>query len=442
MKTRQKIGQFIEKEIGLEPGTRLIAGVSGGVDSVVMLHVLSTLGYACVVAHCNFHLRGEESNRDEDFVRALAKKYQLPFLKIDFDTREYARQQKISIEMAARDLRYAWFEKIRAEQNAAAIAVAHHADDSVETFLMNLMRGSGLRGLKGIEPKNGNIIRPLLYCTRNKVETYARENGLKSVFDSTNADTDFLRNKIRLELLPLLAEFNPSIRQTLAETIGRLQGTWKVFENNIEKIAQEITFIRNGNLYIDIKKLQCQPDVPTVLFELLQPYRFHTDVVNQIVENLEDTSGTQFQADGYLLIKDREYLILSEEKEPESFETEISTEITEINTPIHLIFNKKEKKEDFIVSKTAEKAHVDFDKLRFPLKLRAWRAGDVFYPFGMTQSKKVSDFLIDEKVNVLEKQQIRVLVSGNDIVWIVGMRVDNRFRVTDDTENVLEMVIK
>ena len=441
MKIRQKIGQFIQKKINVSSGARLILGVSGGVDSVVMLHVLSSLDYKCVVAHCNFHLRSEESNRDEAFVKALAESFRLPFLKTDFDTREYARQQKISIEMAARDLRYAWFEKIRKEQNAEAIAVAHHADDSVETFLMNLMRGSGLRGLKGIEPINGNVIRPLLCCTRGEIETYARVNKLKSVFDSTNSNTDFLRNKIRLELLPMLAEFNPSIRQTLTETIGRMQGAWKVFENNIEKITRENTFRQNGYLYIDIQKLQRQPDVNTVLFELLQPYHFHTDVVNQIVENLQDTSGARFQSDGYVLIKDREYLILSEEKRRNDFETEISEGNIEIKTPIHLFFNKKEKKDDFNISKTKEAVHVDFDKLRFPLTLRVWRAGDIFYPFGMTRSKKVSDFLIDEKVNVLEKQHTYVLLSGNDIVWVVGMRVDNRFRVTNETKNVFEIII-
>lgn len=438
METLQKIQQFIEKEIKISASSKLIVGVSGGADSVVMLHILRKFGYSCVVAHCNFHLRGEESNRDEKFVENICEENQLPFFKIDFDTTEFAKQNKISIEMAARDLRYAWFEKIRSEQHADFIAVAHHADDSIETFLMNLVRGSGLRGLKGIEGRNGKVIRPLLCCNRTEIEKFAEQHTLDFITDSTNLNTDFLRNKIRLELLPLLADFNPSIKQTFTETIERLSGTWKIFDNYIDKIKNEITFEKNDNLYIEISKLQQQTDVNTVLFEILQPYHFNTDVVKQIAGNLNSTSGLKFISENYLLVKDRDFLILSK-KNLTDIEFEISNNDTEIFNPIHLLFYKIARSNEVEISKKTDKIHIDFDLLHFPLTLRKWEKGDFFYPFGMNNKKKVSDFFIDEKVNLIDKQNAWLLLSDDKIVWIVGMRVDNRFRITEKTENILEI---
>lgn len=437
---RQKISEFIEKEIKLAPQTKLIVGVSGGVDSVAMLHILSELGFECVVAHCNFHLRDEESNRDEKLVENWAEKLHLTFEKIDFDTKTYAKEHKLSIEMAARELRYEWFEKIRQKYQTEYVAVAHHADDAVETLLINLIRGTGLRGLKGIDIVNEKIIRPMLCCSRNEIEKYANDNRLEYVIDSTNTDTDFVRNKIRLEILPKLAEINPSIKQTLNETTKRLQGTWNVFEQSIEKIKSEITYAKDDKLYIDIEKLKSQADIQTVLFEILQPYQFHSDIISQIADNLDGTSGVMFHSHTSILIKDRKYLILSDKKLIENNEFEIFEETSEIDNPFLLKFNKFEKKTDFVVSKLSNKVHMDYEKIKFPLLLRKWQVGDSFHPFGMKNSKKVSDFLIDKKVNVLDKQNVWVLISDKKIIWIVGMRTDNRFKITEKTTKILEIL--
>lgn len=436
---RQKISQFIEKELKLASNTKLVLGVSGGVDSVVMTHILNDLGYHCIIAHCNFHLRGEESNRDENVVFNFGNELNLKVEKIDFDTKTYAKQNKLSIEMAARELRYRWFEEIRQKHQAQYVAVAHHSDDSVETLLMNLIRGTGLRGLKGIEAVNDKIIRPMLCCTRSEIEQYASNNQLKYIFDSSNAETDFVRNKIRLEVVPKLAEINPAIKQTLAETTERLLGTWKVFEQAIEKIKQEITYAKDNKLYIDIEKLQQQPDIQTVLFEILQPYQFHSDTIIQLTESLNSTSGLQFHSVEYVVIKDRKFLILSDRKSAENIEIQISEETTEIEKPLSLQIKTFEKQSTFSVSKLPHLIQLDLDKIKFPLTLRKWRTGDFFYPFGMNNSKKVSDFLIDEKVNILDKQDIWVLTSEEKIAWIVGMRTDNRFKINTDTQKILEI---
>lgn len=436
---RQKISQFIEKELKLASNAKLVLGVSGGVDSVVMTHILNDLGYHCIIAHCNFHLRGEESNRDENVVFNFGNELNLKVEKIDFDTKTYAKQNKLSIEMAARELRYRWFEEIRQKHKAQYIAVAHHSDDSVETLLMNLIRGTGLRGLKGIEAVNDKIIRPMLCCTRSEIEQYASNNQLKYIFDSSNAETDFVRNKIRLEIVPKLAEINPAIKQTLAETTERLLGTWKVFEQAIEKIKQEITYAKDNKLYIDIEKLQQQPDIQTVLFEILQPYQFHSDTIIQLTESLNSTSGLQFHSVEYVIIKDRKFLILSDRKSAENIEIQISEETTEIEKPLSLQIKTFEKQSTFSVSKLPHLIQLDLDKIKFPLTLRKWKTGDFFYPFGMNNSKKVSDFLIDEKVNILDKQDIWVLTSEEKIAWIVGMRTDNRFKINTDTQKILEI---
>lgn len=443
----QKIRHFIEKELLLTPNAKLVLGVSGGVDSVVMMHILNSLGFHCIVAHCNFHLRGEESDRDEKSVELWAKKLGLSFEKIDFDTKRYATECKISIEMAARELRYTWFEEIREKHQAQYIAVAHHADDAVETMLLNLIRGTGLRGLKGIEAINGKIIRPMLCSTREQVEKYAESHQLTYVFDSTNAETDFTRNKIRLEILPKLAEINPSIQQTLSETITRLQGTWKVFDGAIESITSDITHKKADKIYIDINKLKQQKDVKTVLFEILQPYQFHSDIVYQITESLENNSGLQFHSPDFILVKDRSYLILSPKTNIgnigniENTEIEIDNNTSTIQYPFSLHLKTFEKDMNFKVSKSTDKVHIDLSKIKFPLILRKWESGDFFYPFGMEKSKKVSDFLIDEKVNIIDKQNIWVLTSDKKIVWIVGMRTDNRFKINVSTQKILEIKI-
>lgn len=439
MKTEQKIKQFIEKKIKLLPPAKLIVGISGGADSVVLLHLLKKMGYTCIAAHCNFHLRGIESDRDELFVTNFTEKLDIPLEKIDFYTTQYAKEHKISIEMAARDLRYHWFEDIRLKQNAVAIAVAHHADDSIETFLMNLIRGSGLKGLKGIEPVNGKIIRPLLAVSRKEIETYSAENELSYVTDSTNQSTLYLRNKIRLELLPMLAELNPSIRQTLAETIERMQDTWSIFNGETEKVKKDISFEKEQKFYIDINKLKALQGNETILFEILQDFDFNSDTVKNIIESLDKNSGLKFFSSKKILIKDRNFLIISDYVNTKNEKNTIDENCEEISFPVSLKIKKIERNENYIVSKKSDVAHIDIDKLKFPLTVRKWKNGDTFIPFGMKKLKKVSDFLINEKVNIIDKENIWVVESAGIIVWIVGMRIDGRFSISKNSKNILEL---
>lgn len=442
METLKKVQEFIRSNQLLEPGERVLVGVSGGVDSVVLLHILLKSGYECIVAHCNFHLRNSESDRDEKFVEELAGNYAAMYKKVDFDTKGYARSNKISIEMAARDLRYQWFNKIAKETKATSILVAHHADDSIETFLLNLVRGTGLKGLTGIDARNGNVVRPLIHCTRREIEQYARDNNLQSVFDSTNASNDYSRNKIRNQIIPILSEINPSVAQTFHENTIRLRGTWKIYAEKMKEIREKIVSEKDGCICIDIPELIKQADVMTVLYEILSTYNFNNETVEDILQSLNTTSGLTFNSPTHCLLKDRNVLILNEIETENEREYLVSEGTDEINEPVHLTFQSLTNSPGFEISKATDTIHIDAELLTYPLTIRKWRKGDTFQPFGMTQSKKVSDYFINSKVNLFQKKNSWLLISGEKIVWIIGMRMDNRFRISDKTRKIAEISYK
>ncbi len=442
METLKKVQHFINANQLLADNERILVGVSGGVDSVVLLNILRKLRYDCIVAHCNFHLRGEESNRDEAFVEKLTKEYNLIYKKVDFDTIGYAKANKISIEMAARELRYRWFEKMAIENKASSIAVAHHADDSIETVLLNLVRGTGLKGMTGIEMRNGKIVRPLLACSREEIEDYAQKNDLQFVVDSTNASNDYTRNKIRNQIIPLLAEINPLVKQTFHQDILNIRGAWKIYSEKIKEIKEKIVTFSENQYSIDIQKLKSQADVKTVLFEILNDFNFNSDVIEDIYLGLENNSGLKFHSPTHRLLKDRNSLIIDEFENKSNVEFSIPEGVSEITEPIKLNFRLLENSKDFKPSKEADTVHLDADKLKFPLTIRKWRNGDRFQPFGMTQSKKLSDFFIDEKLNLFQKEDSLLLISDEKIAWIIGLRIDNRFRISPKTRNILEISIK
>jgi tRNA(Ile)-lysidine synthase len=311
LKTLQKVQKYIYNHHLIKSEGQIIVGVSGGADSVMLLHLLLSIGYDCVIAHCNFHLRADESERDEIFVQSLAQKLKIPYYHIDFNTKEIAKEKHISIEMAARDLRYNWFKDLLIELNGQAIAVAHHADDNIETLLMNLVRGTGLRGLTGMSPRNGNVIRPLLCCNRLEIEKYLLENQLEYVTDSSNLSNDYKRNKFRNVILPLLEEINPSVRQTLCESIERFEGTLAIYEQAISNFNDELIEINSNNVRINICLLNKQINKKIILYELLKPYGFSSAVVEQIVSHLDSESGKLFYSVTHRLVKDRDFLIIS-----------------------------------------------------------------------------------------------------------------------------------
>ena len=426
------VRNYINTNQLLCPNDRIIVGLSGGADSVVLLHALVQLGYPCIAAHCNFHLRGSESDGDEDFAKAYALSLGVEFVKVDFDTTQYASNHGVSIEMAARELRYVWFESLRTQYQAQAIAVAHHQDDSVETLLLNLVRGSGIRGMAGIKAKNGYIVRPFLVITRKTIIDYAATCNLNYVTDSTNLSDIYTRNFIRLNVLPLLKQINPSVPQSIARTAAHLSDAEAIYLHVVKEAQQ--TLWEDNKIAID--KLKSFPAPQTILYELLRGYGFTRFVVESIYQALDGLSGKQFHASAYILVKDRGYLLLQPKAAltTKSYQIELST--TDCSEPLHLSFEQKTFVSLSQLERSASVAAFDMDKLTFPLTIRLWRIGDWFIPFGMTGRKKLSDFFVDNKYSLVDKQMCWVLCSGEDIIWIIGKRIDNRYRIDKNTKNI------
>ncbi|MCL1868020.1 MAG: tRNA lysidine(34) synthetase TilS [Paludibacter sp.] len=436
----QKIAAFIDKNNLLQRSGTVIVALSGGADSVSLLDILIKLQYKCVAAHCNFQLRAEESQRDEQFVRQLCSRKDITLFVKKFETEQFSRAKNISIEMAARELRYRWFEQLLVQTNAQAIAVAHHNDDNIETFLLNIIRGTGLKGLCGISARNGNVVRPLLNISRTDIENYVKVNRLDFVTDSTNFENNFKRNKIRNEVLPLMQTLNPSVRNTILEEINIFKGIYKTYENAVENIKNQTVEIENNTVKIHIDKLLEQKNPTDILFEIVKNYGFNFTQTENIIAAVSSTSGKTFYSEKHKLITDRKFIFIKE-KELNKDENKylIHSDCEEIINPIYLKFKKYIKENDFIVIKNKNTIQIDYDKITFPLELRKWKTGDCFYPFGMKTRQKLSDFFINNKLSVLDKNDVWLLVCGEKIVWIVGLRADNRFRIDKKTQKILEI---
>ena len=444
----QVVKRYIEINNLLEFGKRIIVGLSGGADSVVLLSVLHELGYDCVAAHCNFHLRAEESARDEQSSADFAASLPVPFFKKDFDTNAVAKKKGISIEMAARDLRYEWFEELRKNENAGAIAVAHHQDDSIETLLLNLIRGTGIKGLTGIKPRNGFIVRPLLCVSKAEILQYAQTENLPFVSDSSNSLPEFTRNKIRLQVIPLLKTLNLSINKALSQTMYNLNEAVKIYDAEVEKFKETVYDERSGR--IDISLLKQFPSPETLLFELLKDFGFGKEIVSDIYKAIDSQSGKEFYSPTYRLIKDREAFLLLPIEDGCDDKGMYLIHLDEIGTldipfrmKISIIFAFQDMKEHTLSCQSEWRhchdrsvAYLDRDKLHFPLLLRKWRPGDKFIPFGMKGFQKLSDFFNNNKISKPEKKKIWLLFSGGEIVWVVNHRIDDRFRINENTKNV------
>ncbi|WP_372753732.1 tRNA lysidine(34) synthetase TilS [Labilibaculum sp.] len=432
----RKLIHFVEEEKLFYRDEKLLVAVSGGVDSVVLLDLLCTMEVECAVAHCNFHLRGDESDGDYEFVKRIAMERNLAFYSKDFETKEYANANKISIEMAARELRYHWFEQLRELSGCSYIAVGHHADDVAETLLINLARGTGIHGLSGIKSKLGKIVRPLLLFTRKELLEYAKENSLDFREDSTNSETDYVRNKIRHQVMPVLEEINPAIRSTMTENVQRFREVEQIYNSVIDEKRLNLVLNREDELMISIPKVKELFAPVSHLFELLSPYGFHHRDVRKIAESIHGISGKLFYSSSHQLLRDREYLILSERRKSNKHEYLISEEETKMGQPIELKISFLDRTPAFRFPTRSNIACLDANQLKFPLKLRKWKKGDSFHPIGMKGRKKISDFFIDQKFSIQDKQDTWLLVSGNRIVWIVGYRMDDRFKITDKTTKI------
>jgi tRNA(Ile)-lysidine synthase len=429
----QTVKRYIKKNNLLNYGEKIVVGLSGGSDSVVLLSILHNLNYECLAAHCNFHLRAEESDRDEQFAAGFAGKLQIPFFKQDFDTCAVAKKKGISIEMAARYLRYEWFEELRKNENAAAIAVAHHQDDSIETLLLNLIRGTGIKGLTGIKPRSGFIVRPLLCVPKVKILQYAQTGNILFVNDSSNNLPEFTRNKIRLQVIPLLKTLNPSINEALSQTMYNLNEADKIYEAEVEKVRNTVFDEKSG--CINIPLLKTFPSPETLLFELLKNFGFGKKTVFEIYKAIDSQSGKIFYSPTHQLVKDRETFWLSpieNKNEREKIYLIQSDDIGILEIPFRMeIFEYQG-----IVGKEKNIAYLDRDKLHFPLVLRKWQSGDKFIPFGMKGFQKLSDFFNNNKISKPEKEKIWLLLSEENIVWVVNHRIDDRFKIDANTKNV------
>ena len=432
--------EFIEEKQLFEKHQKILLAVSGGIDSMVLLHLFEKSGYEYGIVHCNFNLRGDESNGDEHFVRQQVLIHGIPAFFQSFETEEYAQLNGISIEMAARELRYGYFEKIRSENNYDYIATAHHLDDLIETFFLNLSRKTGIKGLTGIKEKSGKIIRPLLFAGRKEIEDFARENFISFREDSSNSEVIFQRNFLRNKILPLFHEMNPSFSKNILASIAYLKETEIVYSGFIQNEKEKILHEKEQNAVIDIEQLLNTQFPKILLFEILSGFGFKAAVINEVWEGLNSDSGKQFFSKSHRIVKDRGQLFITSNENEEDRIYYIESDDIELFSPMNLIL-EKHNAQNFTISAKSNVACLDYDELEFPLLIRKWRQGDYFQPLGMANYKKVSDFFIDEKIPLHEKENIWFLCNGKKIVWIIGHRIDNRFKITPKTKTVLTIEI-
>ena len=443
MQFTDKVKEFISSNTLLNDGAHVIVGLSGGADSTALLMVLLRLGYPCTAVHCNFHLRGAESDRDQQFVTDLCQKHGVELKICSYDTQSYARQNGISIEMAARELRYADFERIMNDTGADAICIAHHRDDSVETVLLNLIRGTGIKGLTGIKPRNGHIIRPLLCVSRQEIEDWLSETGQPYITDSTNLETDYTRNKIRLQLLPLMRTINPDADSAINETANHLQQSYAIYRDAIDKAAATIIRKADDGFTIDIPQLLKLPSVSAFLFEVLSPLGFNRTQIQDVAASVHAQPGLKFRSATHQIIKGRNEFCVRE------FYTEQFGPITlEINPGNSVILpdgrtlSISTAPAGTPISKNPDIATFDLSLFQGDsLTIRPWTAGDSFVPFGMKGRKLVSDFLTDIKISPAERKNRLVVSFNKDIIWVMGLRSDNRYRVTEQTSNQLILTV-
>ncbi|NUM49505.1 MAG: tRNA lysidine(34) synthetase TilS [Flavobacteriales bacterium] len=433
--------KYISQNSLFEKKSNILVALSGGIDSMVLLHILKELGYNISAAHCNFKLRNSESDDDEKFVTNICKQWNIALFVKQGDAKIYSQKHKCGIQEAAREVRYAWFNDLSKKKLFDAVAVAHNANDNIETFLINLIRGSGIKGLTGIPIKNQKVVRPLLFAFRNEIEEYAKKNKIPYRTDSSNASLKYTRNKIRLQIIPQLKELNPAFEEVVLREINLMQQADAFIEKHINRKLKTFCIQKNNALKIDIASIKKTQSSQLVLFHLLSKYHFSSSTINDVNEALSSQSGTIFFSPTHELLKDRSSLILTERKQSEKkAEKKISYTPQRISNPLALQFSVHKK--PLNISRDSHVAEMDAEKISFPLTVRKWKAGDRFVPLGMKGKKKVSDFLVDYKTPLNEKHSVYVMESGGEIVWLIGYRISEKVKITDQTKNILRVVLK
>ncbi len=444
---KAELEKHITQNLSFLNGKKLLIAISGGIDSIVLTHLFYKLNYSISLAHCNFSLRGKESNKDEVFVKELGEKLQVPTFTIQFETEKYATKNGISTQMAARDLRYSWFDKIRLENNIDYIITAHQKDDVIETFIINLTRGTGLDGLTGIPEINGTLVRPILPFDRNDILIYATKNKLQWREDRSNSSIKYVRNKIRHKIVPVLKELNPGLLDTFQNTLDNLKGSQQIVKDRIENVRQKVIVKHSHEIHFDISKLKSLSNPKVYLFQLLNAYGFTE--WDGIYNLLNAQSGKFVFSKTHRLLKNRDLLILSKITSEETILFSISENTTKIKNPLKLKFetinisfdtkNHQNKILNELIFDDNNTVSIDYDKIQFPLTIRKWQKGDYFFPIGLQGKKKLSKYFKDEKMSLIEKENTWLLCSKNDIIWVIGKRLDDRFKVLDTSSKILKI---
>jgi tRNA(Ile)-lysidine synthase len=429
--------KFITGNKLIEPGDRILLAVSGGIDSMVMTHLFQKTGFDIGIAHCNFKLRAGESDKDEELVRQYSIKHKVPFFISRFNTKTYSKNKGISVQMAARELRYEWFEKIRRENRYDKIAVAHNLNDNIETVIINLIRGTGIKGLTGMKSVSNRIIRPLLFATRENITMYCNKHKIVYREDKSNADTKYLRNKIRHKIIPVLKEMNPSIESTLNEAAERFTGINEIVSEYISDLRGRISEKKNDIIIFNISQLKAHLHNNAIIFELFKPFGIVNLQLNDLVKVIKGKTGGQLFTGSHRIIKNRDEVIVTGDNKGHKTSYNIRNINGFAKVPGIVSAGYVDINEMFEIPSDPFIACIDSEKISFPLVIRTWKAGDCFYPLGMQHKKKLSDYFINSKYSILEKENIHILESNGEIVWIIGDRIDNRFRITAGTKKAL-----
>ncbi len=432
----QKLQNHLNTKFPFLNGKKLLLATSGGIDSMVMIHLFQQLNYEIALAHCNFQLRGMESFGDQTFVQEYADANKIPIYSTLFDTEAFAKDYKLSTQVAARELRYNWFYELLENEKFDYLLTAHHADDNIETFLINLTRGTGIEGLTGIPEQNEQVVRPLLIFSRAEIEAYAKENNIEWREDSSNASDKYLRNKIRHDLVPLFKELNPNFLASFQKTQSYLQEAQIMIEDASIMIYQQVAAEKESAIHFDLKKLKQLPNYNSYLYQWLREYHF--SAWEDIYELVNAQSGKQVFSENYRLLKDRDFLILEEIKPTIDETYRIEKNQSEVKIPLKLAICKV----NGISTLKNTIIFVDEDKLQFPLIIRKWNEGDYFYPSGMNGKKKLSKYFKDEKFSLIDKENTWLLCSDDQIVWVIGKRSDQRFIANTNTQHTLKIALE
>ncbi|TWW00398.1 tRNA lysidine(34) synthetase TilS [Chitinophaga pinensis] len=429
---------FIEKEQLFMPYQSLLLAVSGGADSVVMAHLFKAAGFRFAIAHCNFQLRGDESVRDESFVAGLAKQLDVTFHQVRFDTAAYTAGKRVSIQVAARELRYEWLEQTREEGGYSHIVTAHHMQDSVETLLMNLSKGTGIAGLHGILPKQGKLLRPLLFAEKENLLAYAAEHNIPYVEDSSNLTVKYTRNFFRHKVIPVMQEANAGTVPNIAASIERFREAELLYNEALQRHIKRMVTQKGNTYMVPVLKLQKTVPLRTVAWEIFRQYGCTAAQLPQVLELLHSGSGKMIETATHRIIRDRQWLLITPLAEEEAAAIVIEKERGVVSTANGVLRIKlTERSAHTPIPAAANIACLDKTALQYPLLLRRWKQGDYFYPLGMRKKKKLSRFFIDQKLSVVQKENIWVLESAKRVVWIVGLRIDDRFKITPQTKELL-----